>query len=1276
MSEVSNSIGQLPGFKISDSHFRIGSKIHISNFYYAKRFFQNSFFSSRIAFIIANDIRTRTTKEMLAGYHKDGLTLIGYGIYSELLLSLLEKFLRIAWDLDNLKLNHNLVLDSENLALVKQHPLLPNVLIVVPIASTFGTAIKIEEELRRKLSTIKPVYPHINVLYISDTPQDTPTKLEEDFGWDSKDLPNKTIKIKAYFEGGTAQKEQKFYLSLASKWYHIDDCPLCFPKKGEEEDLCAEIPLFETDRTSVTPTSIFNLPQARSIKPEDMARSFVLNENLVQYGHHTRNNSHFLFSIKTEEFLTINYVAVSDWLEHLKTNLLKKLKIQDSDHVLIVSSCHYSNAAFIDLVNEKLFSSAASIIHYDPTNDYIQNFEMIYGHEIKNADKILFVDDALKSGTSFSKIFEFVDYTLSQDSSPNVPKGIAACLLLINISQDFTVKAVQRRLVHEDAVFAFANLHLHTSLSHDEESPLVIEAKRYRELVDDSFLDSLKTHFLRQCEKLAAQEREYIDAIKKSRHLDMLEVTHRIYQYFRTNDQEQFHTLTFEQFRDAVFDPERIPFSFAVFKTDTDSKFPPHDAALLKVLSQSPFVQYEPLRKKAFSWIIGLLDKLCHEVTIEMADGQFDYGTFESLKFLIRRAGLLNSNYLISKKMLTFLEQLYGATGIGDAIAKVTKEHQRYQSRDDLFAKTESLKAEKKLENLNEFSVFYAAQIKELLLRNENRTIHLEKILTKFQNSAVPGFRQLVRILKDENCIIVKKFHEFLAQQIQWQQLYTARKVNEGFDPIIKLLTEIKRTKHHKYLSLEKFLNPVDDSLRIDPTADYKLLIYLWLMYFLASDKKAPKLSLEKKTDLIFKKLKELCRQHAEITRLGIFFIVKSSPESEPIIVYDKNVYGSSTLDIINWKKNNPHLVNFLDGAPDPSKTYHKSVVEYTRKENTKKWQDLYALAEGTIEPGLDADLLSKEEDRLILIRLNKRISVTDQKPQGVIGLYFKNSLAGSTEITNPDLVRYLQLLRTPLSQFVEAHHENNEFRDWQVAEATRKLMLLSGHGKEMLRLLAEDRRYLNIAEHLEYLQMIIMLNKSVSDKGGEDDITRRFNEFYHVAGEKMIDEGFFREIEDLAKDIYARPQIEDTVDCDVKLNDIGDGFPFAFNKNILMLICFELVVNAKKNRWHFLPGKSVGNYTKNTLTINAAVETTPAGKKKLKIEITNIGPKMNNDEFLKLKNPNKNLKSDDAVAGTALLKTLLYRFLNGRLDYETKPIDEEQRLSSFKAIITLPEME
>ena len=116
MPSVHDEIKKLPGFRISESHFRIGSKIHVSEFYYAKRFFQNSYFASRLGFIIAKEILEENA-DQLEVIKEQGLTLIGYGLYSEYFASLVERFLKRRLPL----VNHDLVSDIDEPVLIKEY---------------------------------------------------------------------------------------------------------------------------------------------------------------------------------------------------------------------------------------------------------------------------------------------------------------------------------------------------------------------------------------------------------------------------------------------------------------------------------------------------------------------------------------------------------------------------------------------------------------------------------------------------------------------------------------------------------------------------------------------------------------------------------------------------------------------------------------------------------------------------------------------------------------------------------------------------------------------------------------------------------------------------------------------------------------------------------------------------------------------------------------------------------------------------------------------------
>ena len=72
------------GYKINNTHFKLGSKIHIDTFYYAERLFQNSFYCNRFAFLLMNRINSNSDFNDAT---KISWTFVGYGEYSDLLLS-------------------------------------------------------------------------------------------------------------------------------------------------------------------------------------------------------------------------------------------------------------------------------------------------------------------------------------------------------------------------------------------------------------------------------------------------------------------------------------------------------------------------------------------------------------------------------------------------------------------------------------------------------------------------------------------------------------------------------------------------------------------------------------------------------------------------------------------------------------------------------------------------------------------------------------------------------------------------------------------------------------------------------------------------------------------------------------------------------------------------------------------------------------------------------------------------------------------------------------
>lgn len=1290
MEALEKNITELSGFKISNSHFRIGSKIHISDFYYAKRFFQNGFFSSRIAYLLANDIiRYIERVNKVDEIKNNGLTIIGYEMYSELLISLIDKFLRKKWNLTEKKLNHNLYEDVENLRLSKKINFLGNVVIVVPIASTFSTSIKIESQLLKDVQLtdnkmLNIIRPHLNVLYVSDgTPKNEITEIEKSFSWKKKDIENKTIIVEAiYSEETETDRAQKYYLTLPTTWHNVDECKLCNPTKldkGETvEDLEAELPLYETDRTAVTPAIIFDYPKGRVISESDLNRKVFFDTETVIYGHHVRGNGHFLYSVNTELFLEKNKSSIQEWLIEIKNSIEFKNSYKETDRVIIISSCHFSNAAFITLVNDYLFSSSANIIHYDPSNDYVQNFKIVYGQEINDADKIFFVDDSLKSGSAFDKIYQFLQNTLDL-TKEDLDKGISGCFFLLNKSQPFTFNNLRNKLIKEKHVFSFANLHIHTSLRPDEKSPLELEETRYNELKENSFLESLQVHFYKQADKVSIKETKSKILVspkssKAKRHLDMFFATHRIYQYFTIENEPKLNS--FYDFINDLFFKTDSPIektklsSYRIQNLNEDET-----KAYLKVLTQTPFTQYKPLKDYVFKWTIQLLLKHIKDVDIAIKKEEFSNELFDTLKFLMRRVGLLNSNILISDTLINFLPLLYSENGIPKVIAGLNLQIEE-NKKSPLFEQI-VIDLEEAISKLKDFHIFYTAQIKELLLKSESRCLRLESMLNSISKETNPYIKQIVRILKEENSLIIKRFYEHISNHSDWKKIY-ADKSNSATDKSIiypndKIVEFLKRTsvsRHHKFQILESFFSTTGQPNVI---SNKNLLNFLWLQYFLSTDKDK-KISLNVKTELIMKKLMQMFFDSG-ITTPGAFFKVNDSRKTS-FIAFNKNFKGIVEIDYERLR-GDKFIDRFFKGENNSFKKeqvykHSKTIIELQRNKEGK-WIDLFATSESVEVSGLSEDLIPEECNRLVLVRLNKRLpEKSTDKTQGILGFYYKFE---SNEIVDINIFRYLLLLRPLLSKFIEQHHENDEFRDWQIAEIKQKTSLLTGHGREMLMMVANHHRGI----YIDIVSTLLITQRFLIDKKEEDEnksvykvpkIKKMFASFYLDDKERtQITNSFFEEIRDMAKDIYAFAEIENPDPIDIPQLDIHGNISFKFHTEILRMICFELVVNAKKNRWLFA-GEKVTDLTGNLLQRNKVWIEAKQENEKLIVKISNTGPTISNSDFKKIQRK-KSIKRYDSSSGIELIDTILTEFYLGEIDF-LLPEMIATDISKFTVILTL----
>jgi len=639
IENIKSQISNLPGFKISNSHFRIGSKIHITDFYYAKRFFQNSFYASRFAFIIAKHIISEyVNKEHIKNEPISELSLIGYGLYSELLLSLVVKFMSKYCKDNNvsLKINHNLVKGYENVY--------KNFIVIVPIASTFSTSMKIEEKIQ-KLNEIDEekkniLEPHINVLVITNgdinlKKEISSDSIEKKYGWNKIDTEKKIVTVTSYFENKNA-KEQKYFVSLPSEWHIIGNCKICSPQDVNSnciekdckncEDYCifnkcplSEKPLLVTDKTSVTPSLIFGFPKAKDINKEGYKTHYQLSVKSLEYGHIVRNKHHFHYHIYDEIFYKDNETDIINWLKKevaLKINQKDYINYSDSDNILIIAPKHFSNTTFINVVNELLFSNSANILHYDFWNNSIENFQVFYQNEVSKANKIFFIDDTIISGSTFFKSNDFIKQTRNNNSH-----GFDACIVLINRIDYYTQKNINRKLCDKSSFFSFANFHLPALEDNGACCQLCLDEQKAKDLFKDSFLDRYKHAFYDRVKKMTIRE---VSSISKNKNIGVkpfenlnqnlmkVEAIHRIYEYFKDKENQKvfYQKENINDWLIHLLSNTISPFKKELMNCNSHNNgLSTEIAVLLKVISFPPFNIYKPIKEKIFKWTNILLNE-------------------------------------------------------------------------------------------------------------------------------------------------------------------------------------------------------------------------------------------------------------------------------------------------------------------------------------------------------------------------------------------------------------------------------------------------------------------------------------------------------------------------------------------------------------------------------------------------------------------------------------------------------------------------------------------
>lgn len=464
------------GFKIKETHMRLGNKVHLDEFYEMALFFENPNYAYYTAFLC---LRTLLTEYPNMLYDKPQILFYGYASYSRAIiwaiLQILNQYKKHPETMEKSKngkalpeiefviYQNDLKLDSEEPQIQmyysreqwqrKPHeiwnPEDTTLVSIVPISSSLTTFNKMRKELNQETGKnfiSKLNYTAFWVRNKFNANEICSSTDEEKNFWETVNPDTKIISSK-FIDG-----EIKYLTYVTSTWRDPLGCEKCFP-----EDPIFEYPLVETDPTSTVPTQQFYLQkQCESFNYEikETNREQQNNERIANlkgnmlYGHISKGENHYQYFVKNQVYFQQERNRIILWLKELRK------KAENMDDSIITSSKYINvliipqktdNVEFSQYVYEYYFQGCAECVIINTEKEFRSNFKAAYSGlfrrlraEVALQKKVKFhyVDTSLQSGSSFNRAVSLLSACMEDsDLGKNTEKyefQIAQIFLLIS----------------------------------------------------------------------------------------------------------------------------------------------------------------------------------------------------------------------------------------------------------------------------------------------------------------------------------------------------------------------------------------------------------------------------------------------------------------------------------------------------------------------------------------------------------------------------------------------------------------------------------------------------------------------------------------------------------------------------------------------------------------------------------------------------------------------------------------------------------------------------
>jgi len=922
-------LDEIKGFKMSESHFELGSNIHIRDYYYAKRLFYNSFYTNRFAFLVTRFILKKfsdliKTKSQL----KTGqITLLGYENYSDMLVSnvrkMLNDYISHVGQSKRELFNHE-VFTKDGFFLKNPGKVSSDIILIFPISTTFSTSLKIQNEIRDALSenlSLKLIFhnPIINCLVISNEPlikDKTYFKdndIEHAFGWRELHADEHIVDIDFIDrEKATGEKkiiQQKYFVDLNTSWSKINECVLCYPKDPYQEKC-----LIETKASSVTPNLIFGYPKTAREKDENIFEFFNFKDNnpaseaIVYRRHFKKFDNHYIYFIRVGRLLQDYGDRIKQWLINLAKNELNSLI---DSNIVIVTPTVGSNAGFVNLVNDTLFSDTATIIQYSPSEEYLQNFKLFYSDVIYNAEYVIFVDDVLSTTKTVSDI-NFYIQNVRKDK-----KGIDYALNIIDRVGYFNRLKLRDKIgrhknVQSTSCLSFLQVNV-PPIAHRDKYPFVSLVEKFHELSDKSVLDSMRLHFKRSEASFMPMDLNKVHEVLKDfgtlRSLLEFLANHEFLRAFQvTGDGKKY---IYSSLIDAAFvKSTAMSYDYIIgfFRQKANSNavislintYPEfkHEIKhiLYKICTSDPFIRYHGIKKAAFQWVLSDLISLVRQINLQeilqesffhsISEGEPSaYAPYHRFLFLLKRAAKLKINFIYSLETLT---------AMASVLAGVRKYKQisyfRYSNQTDLFSTGKKLIPDlRRVETLSpmDLTIYYVALLQELIIEHESKALEVVKNIKRvidanisnggnqktLKNCYNDDYIHLLRMLVLENTFIFHSSSDKILSKLDCRVTFA----DVNYEAFMKRIADLQVA--YPFIYNRSMLSRFDKDYEVNgETEDLSVRAFnnmLLLKALLKQDSEsvetASKITIQKKLQRIL----QICCDILDIKDGGAFFAIK-----------------------------------------------------------------------------------------------------------------------------------------------------------------------------------------------------------------------------------------------------------------------------------------------------------------------------------------------------------------------------------------------------------------